>query len=131
MDVLSKEVFNGATADGAHAHYMKCPARTLVPLPDFLSFETGAAISCGTGTAWGALQRLALKGEHTIAIFGQGPVGLSATQLAASLGARVVALDINEERLQRQDARSGCTRERERDRERGRGHSRRNARFGR
>ena len=100
--MLSKEVFNGATADGAHAHYMKCPARTLVPLPDSLSFETGAAISCGTGTAWGALQRLALKGEHTIAIFGQGPVGLSATQLAASLGARVVALDINEERLQRQ-----------------------------
>jgi threonine dehydrogenase-like Zn-dependent dehydrogenase len=91
----------GATAHGAHAHYMKCPARTLVPLPDELSFETGAAIACGTGTAWGGLHRLGIQGDHTIAIFGQGPVGLSATQLAASMGARVIALDINEDRLAR------------------------------
>ena len=80
---------------------MKCPARTLVHLPDELSFSTGAAIACGTGTAWGALKRLGLQGDHTIAIFGQGPVGLSATQLATSLGARVIALDTSQERLQR------------------------------
>jgi threonine dehydrogenase-like Zn-dependent dehydrogenase len=91
----------GVTGNGAHATYMKCPARTLVPLPDELSFATGAAISCGTGTAWGALQRLGLQGDHTIAIFGQGPVGLSATQLAAAMGARVIALDTSEERLAR------------------------------
>jgi 2-desacetyl-2-hydroxyethyl bacteriochlorophyllide A dehydrogenase len=91
----------GVTGHGAHAKYMKCPARTLVPLPDELSFETGAAISCGTGTAWGALQRLGLQGDHTIAIFGQGPVGLSATQLAAEMGAQVIALDTSAERLAR------------------------------
>lgn len=91
----------GVTGHGAHAKYMKCPARTLVPLPDELSFEAGAAISCGTGTAWGALQRLGLQGQHTIAIFGQGPVGLSATQLAAAMGARVIALDVSVERLAR------------------------------
>src|SRR5689334_15567357 len=95
-----KEVY-GVTGNGAHARYMKAPARTLVPLPDELSFETGAAISCGTGTAWGALHRLGLQGDHTIAIFGQGPVGLSATQLAAAMGARVVALDTSPERLAR------------------------------
>src|SRR6185369_6718483 len=91
----------GVTGNGAHARYMKAPARTLVPLPDELSFETGAAISCGTGTAWGALHRLELLGDHTIAIFGQGPVGLSATLLAAEMGARVIALDTSEERLAR------------------------------
>lgn len=91
----------GATGHGAHARYMKCPARTLVRLPDELSFDAGAAISCGTGTAWGALQRLRLSGDQTIAVFGQGPVGLSATLLAAKLGARVIALDPSEERLQR------------------------------
>ena len=95
-----KEVY-GVTGHGAHARYMKCPARTLVPLPDELSFETGAAISCGTGTAWGALQRLGLQGDHTIAIFGQGPVGLSATQLAHEMGAYVIALDTSDERLAR------------------------------
>ena len=91
----------GATGHGAHAQYMKCPARTLVPLPDELSFDAGAAISCGTGTAWGALRRLGLSGDQTVAIFGQGPVGLSATLLAAKMGARVIALDTGEERLAR------------------------------
>ena len=91
----------GVTGHGAHAPYMKCPARTLVNLPDALSFETGAAISCGTGTAWGALQRLGLRGDETIAVFGQGPVGLSTTQLASAMGARVIALDVSPERLAR------------------------------
>ncbi len=90
----------GANGHGAHAKYMKVPAHTLVKLPDSLSFKTGAAISCGTGTAYGALKRLDLTGDETIAIFGQGPVGLSATQLAKAMGARVIALDIGDERLE-------------------------------
>jgi threonine dehydrogenase-like Zn-dependent dehydrogenase len=94
----------GVTGHGAHAAYMKVPVRTLVTLPDELSFATGAAIACGTGTAWGALKRLDLSGDQTIAIFGQGPVGLSATQLACAMGARVIALDISEERLARAKA---------------------------
>jgi threonine dehydrogenase-like Zn-dependent dehydrogenase len=89
----------GANGNGAHAKYMKVPVDTLVPLPDQLSFETGAAISCGTGTAYQALKRLNLQGGETIAIFGQGPVGLSATQLAAAMGARVIALDVSPERV--------------------------------
>ena len=61
------------------AGWGEVPARTLVPLPDALSFEESAAISCGTGTAWGALKRLDVSGRDTLAVFGQGPVGLSAT----------------------------------------------------
>jgi threonine dehydrogenase-like Zn-dependent dehydrogenase len=91
----------GNNAHGGHAQYLKVPAFTLVPLLDELSFTTGAAISCGTGTAWGALRRIRLSGNDTIAIFGQGPVGLSATQLAKAMGARVIALDVSEERLER------------------------------
>ncbi len=91
----------GSGGHGGHAKYMKVPVHTLVPLPDSLSFVTGAAISCGTGTAYGALKRLNLQGGETIAIFGQGPVGLSATQLAAAMGARVIALDVSPERLER------------------------------
>ncbi|MDE2573927.1 MAG: zinc-binding dehydrogenase [Rhodospirillales bacterium] len=91
----------GMSDHGGHAAFMKVPARTLVPLPDSLSFETGAAISCGTGTAFGALRRMEVGGAHTIAIFGQGPVGLSATQLAVAMGARVIALDVSAERLER------------------------------
>src|SRR5579884_507736 len=92
-------VVYGNNAHGGHAPYLKVPAFTLVPLPDELSFVTGAAISCGTGTAYGALRRIRLSGNDTIAIFGQGPVGLSATQFAHAMGARVIALDISPERL--------------------------------
>ena len=94
-------VVYGVTGHGAHAPYMKVPAYTLVPLPEALSFATGAAISCGTGTAYGALRRMKVSGTHTIAIVGQGPVGLSATQLAVAMGARVIALDVSGERLAR------------------------------
>jgi threonine dehydrogenase-like Zn-dependent dehydrogenase len=89
----------GTDAHGAHAPFMKVPADTLVPLDERLSFAAGAAISCGTGTAWGAFERMGLTGRDTIAIFGQGPVGLSATLLAKAQGARVIALDIDENRL--------------------------------
>lgn len=91
----------GNNEHGGHAHYLKVPANTLIPLDDALSFAAGAAISCGTGTAYGALRRADLSGEDTIAIFGQGPVGLSATQLAVAMGARVIALDVSPERLAR------------------------------
>lgn len=89
----------GVTGHGGHARYLKVPASTLVPLPDELSFEEGAAVSCGTGTAFGALRRMNLSGRDTIAVFGQGPVGLSATLLATAMGARVIALDVSPERL--------------------------------
>lgn len=91
----------GTNEHGAHAPYMKVPASTLVRLEDTLSFEVGAAIGCGTGTAWGGIHRLGDVGGATIAIFGQGPVGLSATMLATARGARVIAVDISADRLNR------------------------------
>jgi threonine dehydrogenase-like Zn-dependent dehydrogenase len=91
----------GNNNHGGHAQYMCVPANTLVPLSEELSFTAGAAISCGTGTAYGALRRMTVSGNDTIAIFGQGPVGLSATQLASAMGARVIALDISPQRLER------------------------------
>ena len=90
----------GVTGHGGHAPYMRAAVETVVALPDEVSFTTGAAISCGTGTAYGALLRLNVSARDTVAIFGQGPVGLSATQLAAAMGARVIAVDVSAERAQ-------------------------------
>jgi threonine dehydrogenase-like Zn-dependent dehydrogenase len=92
-------VVYGVTADGGHAEFLKVPARTLVPLPEELSFAEGAAVSCGTGTAFGALRRMRLAGGQTLAVFGQGPVGISATLLGARMGARVIAVETNAQRL--------------------------------
>ncbi|MFT7602306.1 MAG: threonine dehydrogenase-like Zn-dependent dehydrogenase [Acidimicrobiales bacterium] len=89
----------GATAHGGHAKYLMAPADTMVPLPDALSFSAGAAISCGTGTAFNALVRMGLTGRDTLAVYGQGPVGTSAVLFARHLGARVIAVDLSPERL--------------------------------
>ena len=91
-------VVYGMTGHGGHAAFMNVPVSTLVPLPDDVTFEEGAAISCGTGTAYGALKRLDVSGRDTLAIFGQGPVGLSATLLGRAMGARVIAVDPSPER---------------------------------
>jgi threonine dehydrogenase-like Zn-dependent dehydrogenase len=88
----------GMTGHGGHAPLMVAPAFTCVPLPDALSFEEGAAVSCGTGTAYGALKRIDVSGRDTLAVFGQGPVGLSATMLGRAMGARVIAVDVVPER---------------------------------
>ncbi len=95
---LEGAVAYGYGGHGGHAKYLRVPAHTLVPLPDQLSFRAGAAVSCGTGTAYAALKRIGLAGDDTIAIFGQGPVGLSATMLAAEMGARVIAIELSDER---------------------------------
>jgi threonine dehydrogenase-like Zn-dependent dehydrogenase len=89
----------GFSAHGGNADYLLVPARTLLPLPEALSFEEGAAVACGTGTAYMALKRLDVSGRDTLAVFGQGPVGLSATLLGTAMGARVIAVDVTPARL--------------------------------
>jgi threonine dehydrogenase-like Zn-dependent dehydrogenase len=85
-------------AHGAHAPYMKLAAASVLPLPEQLSFEAAATIGCGTGTAWGALDRLGDVGGQDVVVFGQGPVGQSATLLGNARGARVIAVDPSADR---------------------------------
>ena len=97
---LNGSTVYGTGANGGHEDYLICPAYTCVKMPDGLDFDEGAACSCGTGTAFHALKRLRLAGDDTIAIFGQGPVGASGTMFAKAMGARVIAVDVDNERLQ-------------------------------
>ena len=92
-------VVYGKHANGGHAPFMTVAAGSLLPLDDALSDAAGAAIGCGTGTAWGALERLGDVGGADLVVFGQGPVGLSVTMLAAARGARVIAVDLSAARL--------------------------------
>ena len=99
MCLVGHQVY-GRDQHGAHADFLLAPDYTCVALPEQLGFDEGAALACGTGTAFHALKRLALSGTDTIAIFGQGPVGLSATLFAATMGAKVLAVDVVPERLE-------------------------------
>ena len=97
--VHGHEVY-GFSAHGGNADYMLVPARCLVNLPDELSLAEGAAIACGTGTAYMALKKLDVSGRDTLAVYGQGPVGLSATLFGKAMGSRVVAVDVSPARLE-------------------------------
>lgn len=94
-------IVHGVIAHGGHADYMKVPVSSLVHLPDEMSFAGGAAVACGTGTAYGALLRLDISARDTLAVFGLGPVGLSAAQLAAAMGVEVIGVDIAADRVAR------------------------------
>ncbi|WP_025778241.1 zinc-binding dehydrogenase [Brevibacterium sp. VCM10] len=87
-------------ANGGHAPFAVVPVSTILPLPDALSFKAGAAIGCGTGTAWGAIKRLGGVEDTVTVVIGQGPVGLSATMFASALGAKVIAVDVDSTRLE-------------------------------
>ncbi len=72
----------------------------LVALPDPLDFTTAASLGCRYATSFRAVvdQGRAGPGEW-VAVHGCGGVGLAAVQIAAALGARVVAVDIAEDKL--------------------------------
>lgn len=91
---------HGIVKHGGHANYMKVPVSALVHMPGEISFVGGAAIACGTGTAYGALVRLNISARDTLAVFGLGPVGLSAVQLAAAMGVEVIGIDIAADRVE-------------------------------
>jgi threonine dehydrogenase-like Zn-dependent dehydrogenase len=88
----------GWQRDGGHAEFLLAEERTLVPLPDELSYLDGAMVACGLGTAYAACLRAAVSGRDTVLVTGLGPVGLAAAMLCQALGARVVGTDSMPER---------------------------------
>lgn len=90
----------GWQRDGGHGEYVLAEERSLIPLPKSLSYEDGALVSCGFGTAYEGLLRAQVSGLDTLFITGIGPVGLAVAMLAKAMGIRrIVGSDISEARL--------------------------------
>ena len=66
-------------------------ANDVVPLPDSLTFEQGAAIPVNYATAWAGLIRYGTlqPGERVLIHAAAGGVGIAATQIAKRHGAEV------------------------------------------
>jgi D-arabinose 1-dehydrogenase-like Zn-dependent alcohol dehydrogenase len=68
----------------------------LVRLPDDLDDVTAAALGCRYATAFRAVVQVGrVRPGEWVAVHGCGGVGLSAVQIAAAAGARVVAVDVS------------------------------------
>jgi threonine dehydrogenase-like Zn-dependent dehydrogenase len=90
----------GFSRDGGDATYALVPERACLPLPDNLSFDSGALIGDGVGTPFHALKKAGgTRGGEILGVFGLGPVGLGATMLGVLFGATVVGVDVNAGRL--------------------------------
>ncbi len=92
----------GFTAWGSFAEYVaiEYADRNLVRLPASLDDVTAASLGCRFVTAFRAVvdQGATTAGEW-VAVHGCGGVGLSAIMIAARVGARVIAIDINDAAL--------------------------------
>lgn len=89
-------------AGGGQAERAAVPAGQLMPLPDDLSFEEGAALPEACLTAWTNLvAEGGLEAGETVLVTGaNGGVGTMAVQLARELGARVLAAGRSRDRLE-------------------------------
>ena len=94
-----KRGFYGFGLDGCFADYMVAEDRNCIKKPDWLSFEVGAHLTCGGGTVYSALKRLNITTDDTALAIGLGPVGLGGVALMKAWKARVIAVDMTEERV--------------------------------
>jgi NADPH:quinone reductase-like Zn-dependent oxidoreductase len=80
------------TQFGGYASQVAVPAGDVVPLPDRLSFEQGAAIPVNYATAWAGLIGYGVlkRGERVLVHSAGGGVGIAATQIAKRVGAEVL-----------------------------------------
>ena len=88
----------GSFAEYVAIHYADA---NLVRLPDDMDFPTAASLGCRFATSFRAIvdQGRVSEGEWVV-VHGCGGVGLSAIMIANALGARVVAVDISNEKLE-------------------------------
>jgi 2-desacetyl-2-hydroxyethyl bacteriochlorophyllide A dehydrogenase len=81
----------GIHTDGAFAPFVVAPEKTLHRLPEGFSFEQGAAID-PIASAYRPVRKAAIGSQDTVVIFGPGPIGLYALQIALAEGARRAAV---------------------------------------
>jgi len=83
--------------DGAHAEYVAVPyaQANLTPIPDEVTDEQAVVMACGGSTGFAAVESSELRMGDTVAVVGQGPVGLAATVAARLRGAGyVITVDV-------------------------------------
>ena len=90
----------GWQRDGGHAPFLLAEQRTLVHLPQPLTFLDGAMVACGLGTAYAACLRVSVSGRDRVLVTGLGPVGIGTAMLCLALGADVVGVETIHERRQ-------------------------------
>jgi propanol-preferring alcohol dehydrogenase len=101
-DTLCAEVRqHGFSVDGGFAEYMKTPGVNLCRVPAHVPLEHACILGDAVATSYHAVRKRAEVGPGTtVALVGVGGVGLHALQMARLAGARTLAVDVKEARLE-------------------------------
>ena len=111
-NICPKQIFPGNDLHGGFATHVVVPAAGLCVVPGYSGKPDAALGASGVGlaelavladaisTPWQAIQRSGLSAGDVAVFVGVGGVGGFGVQLAAALGARVVALDVDAARLE-------------------------------
>lgn len=101
-NVCDHQTMPGFTYNGGFAELAHVPAAdfNLVPLPEEVAFSQAAGLGCRFMTAYhGVLSVGAVRPGEWVSVYGAGGVGLSAVQIATAAGANVIAVDIQQDKL--------------------------------
>lgn len=99
-NVCESMVMFGNNVNGGYAEYMLAPAKDVLALPNEIPLVEGAIIADATTTPYHAVvNRGKVQPGDTVVVFGCGGIGLNVVQVAAAVGANVIAVDIVDEKL--------------------------------
>jgi 6-hydroxycyclohex-1-ene-1-carbonyl-CoA dehydrogenase len=106
--VCPRQIFPGCDVHGGFASHVRVPARGLCLVPDLTDPTVNRAgvdlpalsvVADAVSTPYQAILRSGLRAGDVAVFVGAGGVGGFGIQLAAAFGAAVVALDVNQDRL--------------------------------
>ena len=89
----------GYSVNGGFAEYVLADPNFVGHLPDGLEFGNAAPVLCAGVTVYKGLKETECKPGQTVVISGIGGLGHMAVQYAKAMGMKVIAVDINEEKL--------------------------------
>jgi 6-hydroxycyclohex-1-ene-1-carbonyl-CoA dehydrogenase len=100
-NVCERGAMFGNDVDGGYAEYILAPAKDIFSLPEEIPLVEGAIIADATTTPFHAVvNRGRVAPGDTVAVFGCGGLGLNVVQIAAAVGAQVIAVDIADDKLE-------------------------------
>ncbi len=100
-NICEHMVMFGNNRDGGYAQYVLAPAKDVIRLPQEIPLVEGAIIADAITTPYHAVvHRGQVRPGDRVVVFGCGGVGLNLVQIAAALGAQVIAVDILDEKLE-------------------------------
>ncbi|MCP4419894.1 MAG: alcohol dehydrogenase catalytic domain-containing protein [Chloroflexi bacterium] len=100
-NVCERMVMFGNNVDGGYAEYILAPAKDTLALPDELPLIESAIIADATTTPYHAVvNRGQVKPGDRVVVFGCGGIGINVVQVAAAVGAQVIAVDIADQKLE-------------------------------